>query len=134
LPRSGDSASLSQEDQLRSTRLMMVRQILAERGPMTAEAIVREMLKLGHDVSVHETLRGKVVSRAAAERRREPHRGVASPAATQAAMCIVAAFSVSGKQLGAFRRDLCVGAALGQPEPAAGRSPGPSRALFFGRR
>ncbi len=29
---------------------------------MTAEAMVREMLKLGHDVSVHETLRGKVSS------------------------------------------------------------------------
>jgi hypothetical protein len=41
---------------------MMVRQILAEHGPMTAEAIVREMLKLGHNVSVHETLRGKVSS------------------------------------------------------------------------
>jgi hypothetical protein len=40
----------------------MVRQILAEHGPMTTEAIVREMLKLGHDVSVHETLRGKVTS------------------------------------------------------------------------
>jgi DNA-binding PadR family transcriptional regulator len=62
LLRSGDSASLSQEDQLRSTRLMMVCQILAKHGPMTAEAIVREMLKLGHDVSVHETLRGKVSS------------------------------------------------------------------------
>ncbi|MGY3607651.1 MULTISPECIES: hypothetical protein [unclassified Bradyrhizobium] len=45
-----------------STRPMMVRQILAEHGSMTAAAIVREMLKLGHDVSVHETLRGKVTS------------------------------------------------------------------------
>jgi hypothetical protein len=47
---------------LSSTRLVMVREILAEHGPMTTEAIVREMLKLGHDVSVHETLRGKVAS------------------------------------------------------------------------
>ncbi|MCA6109289.1 hypothetical protein [Bradyrhizobium cenepequi] len=39
-----------------------VRQILAEHGPMTAEAIVREMLKLGHDISIHETLRSKVTS------------------------------------------------------------------------
>ncbi|MGY3610809.1 MULTISPECIES: hypothetical protein [unclassified Bradyrhizobium] len=45
-----------------STRLIVVRKILAEHGPMTAEAMVREMLKLGHDVSVHETLPGKVSS------------------------------------------------------------------------
>ncbi|WP_130227755.1 hypothetical protein [Bradyrhizobium sp. Leo121] len=45
-----------------STRLIVMRKILAEHGPMTAEAMVREMLKLGHDVSVHETLPGKTSS------------------------------------------------------------------------
>jgi hypothetical protein len=50
------------EDELSSTRLIIVREILAEHGPMTAEAVVREMLKLGRDVSVHKTLRGKVTS------------------------------------------------------------------------